>query len=44
MSQYSRHIRPGFLIINGGDDKNTIAAYDTKNKKLVIVTTNYGTA
>jgi len=43
VAQYSRHIRPGMTIIGGGEG-NTIAAYDTSAKKLVIVTTNYGTA
>ena len=43
LAQYSRHIRPGMTIINGGSS-NTIAAYDQDGKKLVIVTTNYGTA
>jgi hypothetical protein len=43
LAQYSRHIRPGMTIINGGS-RNTIAAYDQLGKKLVIVTTNYGIA
>jgi hypothetical protein len=43
LAQYSRHIRQGMTIINGGS-RNTIAAYDQPGKKLVIVTTNYGTA
>ena len=43
LAQYSRHIRPGMTIINGGS-RYTIAAYDQLGKKLVIVTTNYGTA
>jgi alpha-galactosidase len=43
LAQYSRHIRPGMTIINGGS-RDTIAAYDQLGKKLVIVTTNYGTA
>jgi len=43
LAQYSRHIRPGMKIIDGGEG-NTITAYDATAKKLVIVTTNYGTA
>jgi len=42
-AQYSRHIRQGMTIIDGGEG-NTIAALDSANKKLIIVTTNYGTA
>lgn len=40
LAQYSRHIRPGMHIIDGGE-ANTVAAYDPKTSKLVIVTTNY---
>jgi galactan endo-1,6-beta-galactosidase len=43
LAQYSRHIRPGMEIIDGGD-ANTVAAYDSSARRLVIVTTNYGTA
>lgn len=43
MAQFARHIRPGMKIIDGGES-NTVAAYDATNHKLVIVTTNYGTA
>lgn len=43
LAQYSRHIRPGMEIIDGGE-ANTTAAYDSANKSLVLVTTNYGTA
>ncbi|SDE13434.1 glycoside hydrolase [Glycomyces harbinensis] len=42
-AQYARHIRPGMRIIDGGEG-NTIAAYDAAARKLVLVTTNYGTA
>lgn len=42
-AQYARHIRPGMTIIDGGEG-NTIAAYDAAARKLVLVTTNYGTA
>jgi galactan endo-1,6-beta-galactosidase len=42
LAQYSRHIRPGMQIIDGGEG-NTVAAYDPSARRLVIVTTNYGT-
>ena len=41
-AHYTRHIRPGMTIIDGGED-NTVAAYDRPNRKLVLVTVNYGT-
>lgn len=40
MAQYSRHIRPGMVMIDGGEG-NTIAAYSAREKTLVLVTTNY---
>jgi galactan endo-1,6-beta-galactosidase len=43
LAQYTRHIRPGMRIIDGGEG-NTTAAYDSANKRLILVTTNYGTA
>jgi len=43
LAQFARHIRPGMTIIDGGES-NTVAAYDSANKRLVIVTANYGTA
>ena len=43
MAQYSRHIRPGMTIVDGGGG-STVAAYDAAGKKLVLVTTNYDTA
>jgi len=43
LAQYTRHIRPGMTMIDGGEG-NTIAAYDSANHRLVLVTTNYGTA
>ena len=43
LAQYSRHIRPGFSIIGGGADKNTVAAFNNATGVLVIITTNYGT-
>ena len=43
LAQYTRHIRPGMTIIDGGSDKNTVAAWDHEASRLVLVTTNYGT-
>jgi len=43
LAHYTRHIRPGMIIIDGGE-VNTIAAYDANARKLVLVTMNYGTA
>ena len=38
MGQFSRYIRPGYTIISGND--NSVAAYDSKGKQLVIVVIN----
>lgn len=43
LAQYTRHIHPGMIIMDGGEG-NTIAAYDAAARKLVLVTINYGTA
>lgn len=43
LAQFTRHIRAGMRIIDGGE-ANTVAAYDATNHKLILVTTNYGTA
>jgi galactan endo-1,6-beta-galactosidase len=43
LAQFARHIRPGMSIMDGGED-DTVAAYDASAKRLVLVTTNYGTA
>ena len=43
LAQYSRHVRRGFTIIDGGED-NTVAALDTHGSKLVLITANYGDA
>ncbi|HKX31766.1 MAG TPA: glycoside hydrolase [Blastocatellia bacterium] len=43
LAQYTRHLRPGMTIIDGGEG-NTVAAYSASLRKLVIVTANYGTA
>lgn len=40
LCQYSRHIRPGFTIINS-DDGNTVAAVNSATRTLVLVTVNY---
>lgn len=42
-AQYSRHIRPGMRILDGGD-VNTVAAYDAGARRLVLVTANFDTA
>lgn len=39
MGQYSRYIRPGFVFVDISSP-NSIAAYSTKQKSLVIVTLN----
>jgi galactan endo-1,6-beta-galactosidase len=43
LAQFTRHIRPGMRILDGGSD-NTVAAYDAASKKLVIVAVNWGSA
>lgn len=43
LAQFARHIRPGMTIIDGGE-ANTVAAYDAAARRLVLVTTNYGSA
>jgi galactan endo-1,6-beta-galactosidase len=40
LAHYSRHIRPGMTILDGGDD-STVAAYDPAAHKLVLVTANH---
>jgi len=42
LAQYTRHIRPGMTLL-GGDDANTVAAYDSAAHSLVLVTANHGT-
>lgn len=39
-AQYSRHIRPGMVILTTGTE-HVIAAYDAKTRKLVLVALNY---
>ncbi|GMF10381.1 unnamed protein product [Phytophthora lilii] len=41
LAQYSRHIRPGMTILST-DDKNTVMAYNTTSKLLVLATVNSG--
>lgn len=43
LAQLSRHIRPGMRTLTGGNG-DTVAAYDARGKKLVIVAANWGTA
>ena len=43
LAQYTRHIRPGFGIL-GSTDGNTVAAYSSADRRLVLVTTNYDTS
>jgi galactan endo-1,6-beta-galactosidase len=43
LAQFTRHIREGMRILDGGGD-NVVAAYDAKNQKLVIVAVNWGSA
>mmetsp|Transcript_25907 Transcript_25907/g.54717 ORF Transcript_25907/g.54717 Transcript_25907/m.54717 type:complete len:508 (+) Transcript_25907:49-1572(+) len=40
LAHYSRHIRPGMTILDGGES-NTVAAYDSSARRLVIVSANY---
>ncbi|KAK1993996.1 endo-beta-1,6-galactanase [Colletotrichum falcatum] len=41
LAQFTRHIRQGMLILDGGAD-NVVAAYDGVNSKLIIVAVNWG--
>lgn len=43
LAQFSRHIREGMRILDGGSD-HVVAAYDAANSKLVIVAVNWGAA
>lgn len=42
LAQYSRHIRPGMTLIDGGEG-NAVAAYNAATHTLVLVTTNHET-
>merc|ERR1712048_854957 len=41
LAQFSRHIKKGMQILDA-DDHNTVVAYSQDEKKLVIVTQNWG--
>ena len=41
LAQFTRHIRPGMEILDGGSDY-TVAAYDSSTSTLVIVAVNWG--
>ena len=41
LAQFTRHIRPGMEILDGGGD-NVLAAYDAANQRLVVVAVNWG--
>mmetsp|Transcript_39268 Transcript_39268/g.76210 ORF Transcript_39268/g.76210 Transcript_39268/m.76210 type:complete len:618 (-) Transcript_39268:117-1970(-) len=41
-AQYTRHIRPGMVIVESGNMRHTIAAYDIARQTLVLVTLNKG--
>ncbi|KAI9914511.1 hypothetical protein PsorP6_007155 [Peronosclerospora sorghi] len=43
LAQYSRHIRPGMMIL-ATDDAKTVLAYDVEKDVLVLVTVNTGDA
>ncbi|KAK0630383.1 glycoside hydrolase superfamily [Bombardia bombarda] len=43
LAQFARHIKPGMRILDGGSDY-AVAAYDSANRKLVIVAVNWGSA
>lgn len=43
LAQFSRHIREGMRILDGGSD-HVVAAYDATNSKLIIVAVNWGDA
>lgn len=42
-AQFSRFLRPGYKLI-GSSDGNTVVGYHSGEKKLVLITVNYGTA
>ncbi|KAI1810056.1 glycoside hydrolase family 30 protein [Poronia punctata] len=43
LAQFTRHIREGMTILDGGGG-NVVAAYDAENKKLIIVAVNWDSA
>lgn len=40
LAQYTRHIRPGMLILRSGDPQSVVA-FDPKHRKLVLVSANF---
>ena len=42
LAQFTRHIREGMEILDGGGD-SVVAAYDSDNQKLIIVAVNWST-
>lgn len=44
LAQYTQFIRPGFQIIRIEGANNTLAAYSPASKRLVLVSTNWGTS
>lgn len=42
-AQFSRFLRPGYKLL-GSSDGNTVVAYSSSEKQLVLVSVNYGTA
>ena len=43
LAQFTRHIRQGMEILDGGGD-SVVAAYDAANSKLIIVAVNWSTS
>lgn len=43
LAQFTRHIREGMTILDGGGD-SIVAAYDSSSQKLVIVAVNWSTS
>jgi galactan endo-1,6-beta-galactosidase len=43
LAQFTRHIREGMQILDGGSDY-TVAAYDAGRQKLILVAVNWGVA
>lgn len=43
LANYSRHIRPGMIIVAAGDDR-AVAAFDAKARRIVVVACNDGAA
>jgi hypothetical protein len=43
LARYTRFVRPGLEIISAGGAYNTLAAYSSPSKRLVLVSTNWET-